>query len=518
MTCGRSRSARRRAGARFTPQGEQPSVRRLAAAIYDPVRQRLIVSGGDSFDIESDAWALSLAGAGSWQRYSLGEIGKRSGHAAVYDPERDRMLVFGGGQGDVDNDLWAFRLEERVALELHPGVEPMLAPRGAAGALDAAGRRLVVFGGSNSGVATNDVWLTPIDGPLRWTRFKPIFEAPAPTRDAAATYDADRRQLIAWGGDAPGLGLQNDLWLLRLETPMGWTNLGNAGAPAARSGHSIVRDTGADRIVVFGGEDDAGFPLDDVHAWDAATETWSRIETQGSGPVGRAGHTAVYDPQGRRMIVFGGRQGFNVLDDAWALSLTEPYHWQRLSPDGDVPSGRFEHTAVYDATNGCMIVFGGYAEPGAWSLDLRGGLEWTRLATGGAESPGIEHIAVADPSASRMLVFGGLGAANYIGSLEWEGTLGVPSVSTVSRLQLGPPSPNPATGPVRIAYALDGDARATIELLDLQGRRVTSYEVVAPGGRSGTVTLDAPGLEPGIYVVRLRQAGRSVARAVTVLR
>jgi len=70
-----------------------------ASAVYDPLRDRIVIFGGkDATTHFSDVWSLSLAGTPTWS--PLVPIGStpqsREGHVAVYDPARDRMLVFGG--------------------------------------------------------------------------------------------------------------------------------------------------------------------------------------------------------------------------------------------------------------------------------------------------------------------------------------------------------------------------------------------------------------------------------------
>jgi len=48
---------------------------------------------------------------------------------------------------------------------------------------------------------------------------------------------------------------------------------------------------------------------------------WVELHPDGAPPSSRELHTAVYDPIGDRMVVFGGLDGANALNDVWALSL-----------------------------------------------------------------------------------------------------------------------------------------------------------------------------------------------------
>ncbi len=81
-------------------------------------------------------------------------------------------------------------------------------------------------------------------------------------------------------------------------------------------------------------------------------------------------------------------------------------------------------------------------------------------------------------------------------------------------LAIGPIVPHPARGAFRVALALPSHEGATIELLDVAGRRVESRRIEGAGAHS--VTFRA-GLPAGVYLMRLVQGGRVVSRRVAVL-
>jgi hypothetical protein len=79
--------------------------------------------------------------------------------------------------------------------------------------------------------------------------------------------------------------------------------------------------------------------------------------------------------------------------------------------------------------------------------------------------------------------------------------------------------PNPARGHAIVEFVLPAKARATLEVLDLQGRRVAVREVAHLGPGRATVSLEAsetPG--PGVYVIRLQQGGVTASRKAVVVR
>lgn len=79
-------------------------------------------------------------------------------------------------------------------------------------------------------------------------------------------------------------------------------------------------------------------------------------------------------------------------------------------------------------------------------------------------------------------------------------------------------APNPARGAPRVSLALEGDAPATLEVFDPQGRRVRAL-ALAGGTRRAVADLGgSPALAPGVYAVRLRQGARVATKRAVVIR
>jgi hypothetical protein len=83
--------------------------------------------------------------------------------------------------------------------------------------------------------------------------------------------------------------------------------------------------------------------------------------------------------------------------------------------------------------------------------------------------------------------------------------------------QLGPTSRPARGGALGVAFSLPDAQPATIELVDIAGRRVASREVGSLGAGRHEVDL-ARGLSPGIYMVRLTRAGDARIVKAAVLR
>ena len=80
----------------IVPSGTPPPPRSRHGAIYDPVRDRMVVFGGNASPA-SGAWALSLSGSGAWTDLTpTGVPYDPTAVHSIYDPIRDRVLVFYG--------------------------------------------------------------------------------------------------------------------------------------------------------------------------------------------------------------------------------------------------------------------------------------------------------------------------------------------------------------------------------------------------------------------------------------
>ena len=87
-----------------------------------------------------------------------------------------------------------------------------------------------------------------------------------------------------------------------------------------------------------------------------------------------------------------------------------------------------------------------------------------------------------------------------------------------TRLVLAGARPNPAHGVLRIAFALPSTEPATLELIDVAGRRIARRDVGALGPGEHELGLGSPHLKAGLYFVRLTQAGEVLNARVVLMR
>ncbi len=245
---------------------------------------------------------------------------------------------------------------------------------------------------------------------LAFTRLSPQGPAPSPRLDAPIAYDVPGRQLIVFGGQDAG-GDRNDLWTFSVESKQ-WRELNPSGSrPAARHGHSLIFDPVRRRVILFGGQADRFFA--DTWAYEIAANSWRQLSP--SGPAERYGHSAIYDPRGDRMII---SHGFTSVqgrfDDTWAFDLRDNT-WRNITPGGPRPLRRCLHHAVYDERNHQMLLYGGCSggfgpcpQGDLWSFDLNTN-HWVER-TSNPRPPVRERYGMAfDTNRNRLALFGGYG-------------------------------------------------------------------------------------------------------------
>ena len=195
--------------------------------------------------------------------------------------------------------------------------------------------------------------------------------------------------------------------------------------PAVREGHTFVRTWMFDEVM-FGGRDANGVPKNDLYSLipnDVVTDperVWrwkERSNVQGDKPVPRTEHSAVHASVDTNMVVFGGIDGDGTpLNDVHRLhfDIQGLPRWDPVTISGIPPSARYGHSAIHDSLGGRsrMIVFGGSTasgaptDPGVYELHFTSpsAATWTRLtevdlntSVSDAPAPRRRHAVAGDP-------------------------------------------------------------------------------------------------------------------------
>jgi hypothetical protein len=415
---------------RIATAGALPARRYGAALVFDPVRRRLLLLGGTSFEASIDhteVWALSLGELPRWQRLEpAGPVpGRRQYHVAVYDSRRDRIVVHGGQFFDWNE---RFSLDDTWALSLSPepvwtrmttaGAKPP-ALHGAAGAFDSRRDRLLLHGGIGTDLrARSDLWRLSLEGTPTWSLEPTTGTVPQGEGFPDAAYDstADRLYVVESGLPPGGSDPPPGLGVFRLDLGGGasWERVVSTGAdPGARylSAAAVI----GRELVCIGGRNSAGLQSD-AHALDLDTRNWKDLQPVGSGaPQLRFPAYTAIDSAGSRVFALRG-----VPPELWMLDLDPAAVWQRPVVAGSAPVGS-SFPIVWDARRNRLLGVDRTSGPTMriWSLTPDPTPAWSVLSD--APGPSTEFIPsiVLDGVGDRLLVVEGRYAETQ-GSPVWQ--------------------------------------------------------------------------------------------------
>jgi hypothetical protein len=314
------------------------------------------------------------------------------------------------------------------------------------------------------------------------------------------------------------------------------------GMPLAKYiGRIAIDPTDANiAYVCFGG---FGVPAGH-HVWKTTnlltgTPTWS---PSGSGLPDVPVNAFVVDPIAHAQLFAGTDVGVFISNDAGAtwlpyntglpvvavfeMKLQNPSRTLRIATHG---RGMWERTienplvAVADVV-GSEVVDGRVRL--TWHLEGAGQTlvslhrrpvpgDWAKIATLTADGTGLFSYEDADVAPGRSFEYK-LGIMEN-GREEFVGRVWV-DVPVGNRVALEPIAPNPSSGDgFTVTFSLPSASPAMLEVVDVTGRQVATESVGSMGTGRHQVSFGRRGsLRPGIYWVRLQQAGRTASRKVVV--
>jgi hypothetical protein len=163
----------------------------------------------------------------------------------------------------------------------------------------------------------------------------------------AMTYDAERRRVVLFGGinnfSSPHAVLR-DTWEWDGRV---WQIAAPATSPPPRQLAAMAYDAGRKRVVLFGGKDADGVPLDDTWEWDGVT--WSNPVTVPA-PPRRFGAGMAYDPIRGETVLQGGADLTDIFD-TWTWNGTA---WTAKSPT--TVANTNDPAMTFDATRGRIVL------------------------------------------------------------------------------------------------------------------------------------------------------------------
>jgi N-acetylneuraminic acid mutarotase len=187
-----------------------PTPRGAHAITFDSVRQRVVLFGGLSADIDplNDTWEWDGA---VWTHVADTGPSPRMEHAMTFDSVRQRVVLFGGHTITAglaffnDTCEWDGEVWTQVA-DFGPS------PRSGYPAMAQMGTRTALFGGYDGIRYLTDTWEWK---DLRWTQRQDM--GPPARVGHRMAYDGQRERAVLFGGAAPGLF--GDTWELAINQP-----------------------------------------------------------------------------------------------------------------------------------------------------------------------------------------------------------------------------------------------------------------------------------------------------------
>jgi N-acetylneuraminic acid mutarotase len=241
----------------------------------------------------------------------------RYGGAMVYDSSTGKVIMFGGsGANGPLNDIWAYDPTANTWTNLNPSGTLPKARDATALVSDASTNKLIMFGGVGMSGQLNDTWAYDPTANT-WTDLQPSGTVPDARAGQSMAYDPSTGKVIMFGGF--GSASLNDTWAYDPGANT-WTDLKPSGTlPPARNNFSLSYEASLDQVVAFGGFSDSNY-LSDTWAYDPSANTWTDLNPSGTLPDARDGGSMAYDPTSQKVILFGGYDGTNYLNDTWAYS------------------------------------------------------------------------------------------------------------------------------------------------------------------------------------------------------
>ena len=358
-----------------------------AAVTYDPVREAVVVHGGNwpnsqPITLYDDTW-LWHSTTGRWEQLQGSRPPGRRNPKVVWDSTHKSLLMYGG---HTRGDMWMLSPERTTGWEL---LRDYPQQRGNASMVfDAARGEVILFGGREGDGST---WAWKDD---RWEQRATT--GPSRRFCTAMAYDSRRQVIVLFGGASltgPS-ATSGDTWEWNGKQ---WRLVATTG-PAKRRNHSLVYDEARGVTMLLGGRGSTlGNAIEGHWEWDGVNWTQRNVAQ----PPKRYQHLMFWDPIRQTVVVDGGRDEGVLHTDTWEWNGSQ---WSLL----DVSSARpisSDPVAAYDPRREAVLA---YVKPSdilvsrVWEWKDQ---QWTPGVQG---LPREDGCAMAfDTLRNRMVVYGG---------------------------------------------------------------------------------------------------------------
>lgn len=296
--------------------GTAPCPRKYTVMVWDSVRQRVVLFGGqeDLATYHNDTWEWD--GTRWIELQPAHRPPAREDHMMAFDSVRGRVVLFGGHDVNVRffNDTW-----EWDGVDWQQRTPATVPPRRAYGAMafDPLRGVCTVYGGVDDAIREiGETW--EWNGTDWRVRFPP--REPGRRTELAMCWHPVRQRITIYGGRTNAGGWLSDQWEFDGAT---WTDVSTTPRGPALADLRMVYDTVRDRIVLWGGQGQPGNT-----SWELDNGTWVQRGIPAPAPADRQAHTMAFDQARGETVMFGGyNAGTGVrYGDTWVYrSVSVPH-------------------------------------------------------------------------------------------------------------------------------------------------------------------------------------------------
>ncbi len=281
----------------------------------------------------------------------------RNAAAMAYDPIREEVVLFGGQteSGMRLGDTWTWDGAEWT-LESPPNSP---SPRSGSGmAFHAVSGKMILVGGQPGPDIPTETWAW--DGST-WIELDPATPAPAVFNPSVASYPGKGKAVLLFGGTAPNGEVLDSTWSWDGVT---WNQLTPPTSPQPRWGGPMAYDPENDEMVLFGGIGGTEVPVSYADTWTWDGTTWTKESPSNAPPLG-FGLPMAYSPATGSVVKLAAAS-LTGETETWGWDGSD---WTRVSTFGNPPAPRVGYTLALDEANEKLVLFGGFEMEGSVLAD-----------------------------------------------------------------------------------------------------------------------------------------------------
>ena len=176
--------------------------------------------------------------------------------------------------------------------------------------------------------------------------------------------------------------------------------------PPIRMFPGMQYDPVNERTIMFGGGTMSGM-RGDTWMYVYSTNSWTQIYSSANPPARNAAGM-IYDPTQECMILFGGWLGSSRADDTWIFNCSTD-EWTQVFPEVS-PGPRMSPNMVFDTTSNIVVMFGGTGNDitydDTWIYNCSSNT-WTEMVSSEHPCGRYGQCMIYDPVNDRTLLFSG---------------------------------------------------------------------------------------------------------------